>query len=119
QERTVEDTHTRFVAIVSMVVVVYRNRAGGAAPAELQKYIQRYEVKFVDNLNYRNNCLFDALSFISLPDEQAKRKSNCSRVAEDVSRVKQKLDLTSTYIDFKHFFDLIVDATDNGTKAEF
>ncbi|KAA6375299.1 MAG: hypothetical protein EZS28_029174 [Streblomastix strix] len=45
QERTVEDTHARFVAIVSMVVVVYRNRAGGAAPAELQKYIQRQEVK--------------------------------------------------------------------------
>ncbi|KAA6398825.1 MAG: hypothetical protein EZS28_005643 [Streblomastix strix] len=78
QERTVEDTHTRFVVIVSMVVVVYRERPGGAAPAELQKYIQRQEMKFVDNLNYRNNCLFEALSFISLPDESTKRKSNYS-----------------------------------------
>ncbi|KAA6369893.1 MAG: hypothetical protein EZS28_034580, partial [Streblomastix strix] len=89
QERTVEDTHTRFVAIVSMVVVVYRNRAGGAAPAELQKFIKRQEVKFVDNKNYRNNCLFDALSFISLPDEQEKRKSNCNRVAEGKRLMKQ------------------------------
>ncbi|KAA6380309.1 MAG: hypothetical protein EZS28_024163 [Streblomastix strix] len=89
QERTVEDTHTRFVAIVSMVVVVYRNRAGGAAPAELQKYIQRQEVKFVDNMNYRNNCLFDALSFISLPDDQTKRKSSHIRVAEGKRLMKQ------------------------------
>ncbi|KAA6403925.1 MAG: hypothetical protein EZS28_000538 [Streblomastix strix] len=59
QVRTVEDTVTRFVAIVSMVVVVYRNRARGAAPAELQKYIQRQEVKFVDHQNYRNNYFED------------------------------------------------------------
>ncbi|KAA6360991.1 MAG: hypothetical protein EZS28_043482, partial [Streblomastix strix] len=89
QERTLEDTHTRFVAIVSMVVVAYRARAGGAAPADLQKFIKRQEVKFVDNLNYRNNCLFDALSFISLPDEQTKRKSNTSRVAEGKRLMKQ------------------------------
>ncbi|KAA6356621.1 MAG: hypothetical protein EZS28_047852 [Streblomastix strix] len=65
-----------------MVVVVYRNRAGGAAPAELQKFIKRQEVKFVDNKKYRNNCLFDALSFISLPDEPTKRRPTDSRVAE-------------------------------------
>ncbi|KAA6387689.1 MAG: hypothetical protein EZS28_016785 [Streblomastix strix] len=92
QERIVEDTLTRFVAIVQMVVVQYRNRAGGAAPAELQKCIQRQEVKFVDNLNFRNNCLFDALSFVSLPDETqicadrklkiTKRRPTSSRVAE-------------------------------------
>ncbi|KAA6377517.1 MAG: hypothetical protein EZS28_026956 [Streblomastix strix] len=72
-----------------MVVVAYRARAGGAAPADLQKFIKRQEVKFVDNLNYRNNCLFDALSFISLPDEQTKRKSNTSRVAEGKRLMKQ------------------------------
>ncbi|KAA6353140.1 MAG: hypothetical protein EZS28_051333, partial [Streblomastix strix] len=89
QERTVEDTHTRFVAIVSMVVVVYRERPGGAAPAELQKYIQRQEVKFVDNQNHRNNCMFDALSFISLPDESTKRRPTNSRVAEGKRLMKQ------------------------------
>ncbi|KAA6314057.1 MAG: hypothetical protein EZS28_055647, partial [Streblomastix strix] len=41
QERTLEDTKTRFIAIVSMVVLVYRKRAGGSAPAELQKFIKR------------------------------------------------------------------------------
>ncbi|KAA6368979.1 MAG: hypothetical protein EZS28_035494, partial [Streblomastix strix] len=65
-----------------MVVVVYRSRPGGAAPADLQKFIKRQEVKFVDNKNYRNNCLFDALSFISLPDEQTNRRPTNSRVAE-------------------------------------
>ncbi|KAA6362282.1 MAG: hypothetical protein EZS28_042191, partial [Streblomastix strix] len=89
QERTLEDTHTRFVAIISIVVVAYRARAGGAVPADLQKFIKRQEVKFVDNLNYKNNCLFDALSFISLPDEQTKRKSNTSRVAEGKRLMKQ------------------------------
>ncbi|KAA6362319.1 MAG: hypothetical protein EZS28_042154, partial [Streblomastix strix] len=49
-----------------MVVVVYRNRAGGAAPAELQKYIQRQEVKFVVNLNYRNNYFEDENEKIEL-----------------------------------------------------
>ncbi|KAA6343983.1 MAG: hypothetical protein EZS28_052271, partial [Streblomastix strix] len=72
-----------------MVVVAYRARAGGAAPADLQKFIKRQEVKFVDNLKYRNNCLFDALSFISLPDELTKRKSNTSRVAEGKRLMKQ------------------------------
>ncbi|KAA6366257.1 MAG: hypothetical protein EZS28_038216, partial [Streblomastix strix] len=99
QERTLEDTHTRFVAIVSMVVVAYRARAGGAAPADLQKFIKRQEVKFVDNLKYRNNCLFDALSFISLPDETqicadgklkiTKRRPTNSRVAEGKRLMKQ------------------------------
>ncbi|KAA6359468.1 MAG: hypothetical protein EZS28_045005 [Streblomastix strix] len=72
-----------------MVVVVYRNRAGGAAPAELQKFIKRQEVKFVDNKKYRNNCLFDALSFISLPDDQTKRRPTDSRVAEGKRLMKQ------------------------------
>ncbi|KAA6376082.1 MAG: hypothetical protein EZS28_028391, partial [Streblomastix strix] len=82
QERTLENTKTRFIAIVSMEVVVYRARSGGAAPAHLQKFFKRQEVKFVDNKNYRNNCLFDALSFISLPDIQTKRRPTDSRVAE-------------------------------------
>ncbi|KAA6331808.1 MAG: hypothetical protein EZS28_053346 [Streblomastix strix] len=82
-----------------MVVVAYRARAGGAAPADLQKFIKRQEVKFVDNLNYRNNCLFDALSFISLPDETqvcadgklkiTKRRPTNSRVAEGKRLMKQ------------------------------
>lgn len=33
-------------------------------------------------MNYRNNCLFDALSFISLQDIQNKRIRDYSRVAE-------------------------------------
>ncbi|KAA6368574.1 MAG: hypothetical protein EZS28_035900 [Streblomastix strix] len=33
--------------------------------------------------------------------------------------LKQVLDLTSKQIDFNPFSDLIVDATDNGTKTEF
>ncbi|KAA6376507.1 MAG: hypothetical protein EZS28_027966 [Streblomastix strix] len=82
QERTLEDTKTRFSAIVSMVAVIYGARSGGAAPADLQKFIKRQEDKFVDNLNYRNNCLFDALTFISLQDIQNKRIRDCSRVAE-------------------------------------
>ncbi|KAA6386617.1 MAG: hypothetical protein EZS28_017856 [Streblomastix strix] len=89
QERTLEDTKTRFIAIVSMVVVVYRARSGGAAPADLQKFIKRQEVKFVNNLDYRNNCLFDAFKFISLPDKQTKRISNISRVAEGKRLMKQ------------------------------
>ncbi|KAA6392145.1 MAG: hypothetical protein EZS28_012329, partial [Streblomastix strix] len=99
QERTLEDTHTRFIAIVSMVVVAYRDRAGGAAPAELQKFIKRQEVKFVDNKNYRNNCLFDALSSISLLDETqvctdgklklSNRRATNSRVAEGKRLMKQ------------------------------
>ncbi|KAA6396977.1 MAG: hypothetical protein EZS28_007494 [Streblomastix strix] len=55
QERTLEDTKIRFIAIISMVVVIYRARSGGAAPADLQKFINKQEVKFVDNKNYRNN----------------------------------------------------------------
>ncbi|KAA6390537.1 MAG: hypothetical protein EZS28_013934, partial [Streblomastix strix] len=95
QERTLEDTKTRFIAIVSMVVVVYRNRAGGSAPADLQKFIKRKEVKFVDNLNYRNNCLFDALSFISLQDIQNKRIPSNSRVAEDFNEEPTQEDETA------------------------
>ncbi|KAA6394513.1 MAG: hypothetical protein EZS28_009964 [Streblomastix strix] len=89
QERTLEDTKTRFIAIVSMVVIVYRARAGVAAPADLQKFIKRQEVKFVDNKNYRNNCLLDVLSFISLHDIQAKRRPTDSRVAEGKRLIKQ------------------------------
>ncbi|KAA6362083.1 MAG: hypothetical protein EZS28_042390, partial [Streblomastix strix] len=72
-----------------MVVVVHRARSGGAAPADLQKFIKRQEVKFVDNKNYRNYCLFDALSFISLHDIQTKRRPTDSRVAEGKRLMKQ------------------------------
>ncbi|KAA6353168.1 MAG: hypothetical protein EZS28_051305, partial [Streblomastix strix] len=51
QERTLEDTKTRFIAIVLMVVVVYRARSGGSAPADLQKFIKRKEVKYSKQTN--------------------------------------------------------------------
>ncbi|KAA6357781.1 MAG: hypothetical protein EZS28_046692, partial [Streblomastix strix] len=60
QERTLDDTHTRFVAIVSMVAVVYRIPLAGRAIPALEKFIKRREVHYIES-PYPNNCFFEAL----------------------------------------------------------
>ncbi|KAA6381134.1 MAG: hypothetical protein EZS28_023338, partial [Streblomastix strix] len=89
QERTQESTHHKFIAIFSMVVVVYRYPLTGKAIPELQKYIKRREVHFIDS-QYPNNCVFEALSFLSLPDKsKEKRYKSSDRVAEGVKLMIQ------------------------------
>ncbi|KAA6362449.1 MAG: hypothetical protein EZS28_042024 [Streblomastix strix] len=76
-----------------MVVVVYRYPLTGKAIPELQKYIKRREVHFIDS-QYPNNCVFEALSFLSLPDKtKEKRHKDHDRVAEGVKLMIQYYNL--------------------------
>ncbi|KAA6358017.1 MAG: hypothetical protein EZS28_046456, partial [Streblomastix strix] len=66
------------------VVVVYRYPLTGKAIPELQKYIKRREVHFIDS-QYPNNCVFEALLFLSFQDKgKEKRYSQHDRIAEGV-----------------------------------
>ncbi|KAA6381582.1 MAG: hypothetical protein EZS28_022892 [Streblomastix strix] len=49
QERTLDDTHTRFVVIVSMVAIVYRIPLAGRAFPALEKFIKRREVHYIES----------------------------------------------------------------------
>ncbi|KAA6353388.1 MAG: hypothetical protein EZS28_051085 [Streblomastix strix] len=69
QERTLDDTHTRFVAIFSMVTVVYRIPLAGKAIPALEKFIKRREVHYIES-PYPSNCFFEALSYLSKPDQE-------------------------------------------------
>ncbi|KAA6363778.1 MAG: hypothetical protein EZS28_040695, partial [Streblomastix strix] len=68
-----------------MVVVVYRYPLTGKAIPELQKYIKRREVHFIDS-QYPNNCVFEALSFLSLPETARARR----QIASDFEKSKEK-----------------------------
>ncbi|KAA6372173.1 MAG: hypothetical protein EZS28_032300, partial [Streblomastix strix] len=85
QEKTQESTHHKFIAIFSMVVVVYRYPLTDKAIPELQKYIKRREVHFIDS-QYPNNCVIEALSFLSLPETARARR----QIASDFDKSKEK-----------------------------
>ncbi|KAA6346791.1 MAG: hypothetical protein EZS28_052067, partial [Streblomastix strix] len=87
QERTLDDTHTRFVAIVSMVAVVYRIPLAGRAIPALEKFIKRREVHYIES-PYPNNCFFEALSYLSKPDQE-RRLRQSERVSEGVQLMIQ------------------------------
>ncbi|KAA6362112.1 MAG: hypothetical protein EZS28_042361, partial [Streblomastix strix] len=87
QERTPDDTHTRFVAIVSMVAVVYRIPHAGRAIPALEKFIKRREVHYIES-PYPNNCFFEALSYLSKPDQERRLRPS-DRVAEGVKLMIQ------------------------------
>jgi hypothetical protein len=55
-----------------MVVIAYRFSPESKAIPELQKFIKRREVHFVES-PYKYNCFFEALSFLTLPDVKDKR----------------------------------------------
>ncbi|KAA6387610.1 MAG: hypothetical protein EZS28_016862, partial [Streblomastix strix] len=65
QERTEESTKHHFIAIFSMIVIAYRIPFAGKAIPELQKFIKRREVHYVESA-YPNNCFFEALSYGSV-----------------------------------------------------
>jgi hypothetical protein len=56
-----------------MVIVIYRikNKLVGSAPAELEKFVKRRVTHYISS-PYLNNCFFDALTYLSLPEERDK-----------------------------------------------
>ncbi|KAA6376393.1 MAG: hypothetical protein EZS28_028080 [Streblomastix strix] len=83
QDFTLESTKKRYIAIFSMVIAVYRLPPGGKACPELQKFVKRKEIHYVDS-PYQTNCVAEALSFFTMPDTKEKRYNNNERVAEGV-----------------------------------
>ncbi|KAA6389758.1 MAG: hypothetical protein EZS28_014714 [Streblomastix strix] len=80
QERTQEDTHQKIVAILSIMIWIYKFSLAGAAIPSLQKHIKRREVYYVECK--QNLRFFTAYSFITMPNSKEKRWKDCSRIAE-------------------------------------
>ncbi|KAA6402952.1 MAG: hypothetical protein EZS28_001515 [Streblomastix strix] len=66
-----------------MIVAAYRTPFTGKAIPELQKFIKRREVHYIES-PYPNNCFFEALSYLSMPDSKIKRYRYSDRVAEGI-----------------------------------
>ncbi|KAA6384643.1 MAG: hypothetical protein EZS28_019831 [Streblomastix strix] len=93
QERTEESTKHHFIAVFSMIAIAYRISFAGKAILESQKFIKRREIHFVES-PYPNNCFFEALSYLSMPDSKINRYRSQNRVAEGIRLIIQHYSLS-------------------------
>ncbi|KAA6389832.1 MAG: hypothetical protein EZS28_014640 [Streblomastix strix] len=94
QEKTIMDTKEKIVGIFSIMNQVFRlphaGAGGGRKIPSFKKYIMRRKFRYIDpGKNNQNQCIFQAYSFITMPDIKAegsvaaKRYKEHSCIAED------------------------------------